>query len=114
MAEDRGFTEADWKLFNKKIAEWQEAYMEGLIGEYVELLGSDAAASERFWQLERRIREDKRDAGVSVEMRRSRMVGNIERLLVEGAITLEDLDGFSDMLKAEIVLFLKRRARAGL
>ena len=62
MAEERGFTEADWKLFRKKIVGWQEAYMEGLIGEYVELLSADSDASERFWQLERRIRKDKRGA----------------------------------------------------
>ena len=111
MAEDRGFTEADWKLFRKKIADWQEAYMEKLIGEYVELLSTGGDASERFWQLERRIRKDKRDAGVSVEMRRSRMVGNIEQLLAEGAITPEDLEGFSDTLKAEIARFLEWRER---
>ena len=32
------FTEADWKLFRKKIAGWQEAYMEKLVREYMDLL----------------------------------------------------------------------------
>ena len=40
MMQDQGFTEKDWKLFRKKIVVWQEAYMDRLNKEYVELLGS--------------------------------------------------------------------------
>lgn len=40
--------EKDWKLYRKKLPEWQEAYMERLIKEYVELLAEDKAASEKF------------------------------------------------------------------
>lgn len=48
--------------------------------------------------LDRRIREDRRSAGVVVEMRRSVLYLNLCRLLGEGVIGLEDLDGFSDDL----------------
>ncbi|MBU5360226.1 hypothetical protein KQI58_03920 [Enterococcus raffinosus] len=42
------FTEKDWKLFRNKIAGWQEAYMDRLNGEYLELLTQDSAASDKF------------------------------------------------------------------
>lgn len=90
--------ENDWKLFRSRIAGWQEAHMERLNCEYIELLSADGAASEKFWALDRRIREDRRSAGVVVEMRRSVLYENLCRLLGEGVIGLEDLDGFSDEL----------------
>lgn len=40
------FSEKDWKLFRSKIADWQEAYMEKLNGEYIELLSGEGDASE--------------------------------------------------------------------
>lgn len=49
------FTEADWKLFRSKIGEWQEAYMDKLNKEYIELLNGDKLPSEKFWELEKRI-----------------------------------------------------------
>ena len=90
--------EKDWKLFRARIAGWQEAYMESLSREYIELLRADGAASEKFWALDRRIREDRRSVGVVCEMRRSVLFENLCRLLGEGVIGFEDLDGFSDDL----------------
>ena len=55
------FSEKDWKLFRSKISDWQEAYMEKLNQEYIELLSGDGYASDKFWALEKRIREDKKD-----------------------------------------------------
>ena len=98
----QGFTEKDWKLFRKKIVDWQEAYMERLNKEYIALLSEADDASMKFWKLEERVRKDKRKAGVQVEMSRSNMIGNILSLIDEGAIGLEDLDGFSEELQAII------------
>lgn len=99
MLKDRGFTEGDWRLFRNKLPEWQEAYMDGLNREYIQLLSDSRAPSENFWELERRIREDKHRAGVCLEMRQSVMLDNIIRLLREGVITVEDINDFSDELK---------------
>ena len=89
--------ESDWKLFRKRLPGWQERYMERLIGEYMEILGGEGPASERFWALEERIREDKRRPGVVVRnVRRSTMRDEIARLVLDGAIALDDLDGFTD------------------
>lgn len=96
---ERVWTEGDWRLFRSRIGDWQEAHMERLNKSYVELLESDAKPSVKFWELEKRIREDKRDAGVIVRMSRSLLVSHMAELLHEGAISPEDLDGFSDGLR---------------
>ena len=65
------FSEKDWKLFRSKISDWQEAYMDRLNREYIKLLSGKGNASDKFWALEKRIREDKQDCGVQCEMSRS-------------------------------------------
>lgn len=97
-----GFTEADWKLFRARISGWQEAYMEKLTQEYEAILNGDGNPSDKFWQLEQRIREDKRSPGVQVEMRRFRLHFNLLLLLNDGVISLDDLNEFSDELRASL------------
>ena len=93
------FSEKDWKLFRNKISDWKEAYMEKLNKEYVALLSGKGNASDKFWKLEKRIREDKKDCGVQCEMSRSTQFYIMLSLLNEGAITFDDLEDFSDDLK---------------
>ena len=48
----------DWKLFRERLSDWQENYMKGLVKEYVDFLNDDTKhASEKFWELEKRIKE---------------------------------------------------------
>ena len=92
--------EKDWKLFRKKLPEWQEAYMERLIKEYAELLNSDKAASEKFWSLDKRIRADRQSLGVRViEERRSKLQNILTGLIIEHVISLDDLQDFSEELR---------------
>lgn len=91
--------EIDWKLFRNRLPNWQETYMGKLIDDYQRILSDTTAASERFWKLEQRIRQDKRRPGVQLEMRRSTMMQYLAALLREKVITSEDLDGFSDELR---------------
>ena len=93
------FSEKDWKLFRNKISDWKEAYMEKLNKEYVALLSGKGNASDKFWKLEKRIREDKKDCGGQCEMSRSNQFYIMLSLLNEGAITFDDLEDFSDDLK---------------
>lgn len=102
------FSEKDWKLFRKKIVGWQEAYMDKLNKEYIEILSGKGDPSDKFWKLEKRIKEDKRDCGVQCEMSRSNQFEIIMSLLHEGAITMRDLDDFSDDLKDTIRFFWER------
>ena len=97
-----GFTKKDWALFREKVADWQEAYMDKLNKKYIELLNGEGKPSEKFWALENRIRNDKRDTGVQLRMSRSNCISNIVSLLNEGAITMDDLKEFSDELKETI------------
>ena len=56
-------SKADWKLYRERVSDWQEHYMEQLIKEYVELLTSPGNASDHFWELEKRIKQDKKHPG---------------------------------------------------
>lgn len=107
MQEQR-FTKKDWKLFRNKIAGWQENYMDRLNKEYIELLSGDAAPSEKFWALDKRIKEDKRKKGVWIKINRSDLIYNIVALINEGAIGLDDLEEFSNELKETVRFMIER------
>ena len=51
-------SKSDWKLFRARIGDWQEAYMERLVKEYMDLLDGEENASDKFWKLEERIKKD--------------------------------------------------------
>ena len=89
--------------FVKKIAGWQEAYIGRLNREYIELLSRDGSEAEKFWELYRRIRRDKRNTGVQAEMRNSEILANLCRLVNEGVIGYDDLDGFSEELREDVI-----------
>ena len=105
--EERNYTEQDWKLFRSRIPGWQDAYMNKMNMEYAALLAGEGKASDKFWALEERLRRDQQSHGVIVEMRRSRLVQNMVRLLCDGVISLDDLEGFSDKLR-ETLSFMSR------
>ena len=95
--------ESDLKLFRKKLPEWQEAYMGKLNQEYAAILAGPGLASDRFWELEKRINSDKRRTGVMVVgMSRSKMYQHLVELADEGAIGPDDLDGFSEELREQM------------
>lgn len=81
--------EEDWKLFRKKVPQWQDNYMERL-------------PSERFWTLYQRMREDSTNPGVQIRMSRSKMRDNVLHLLLDGVIGLSDLEGFSPELREDM------------
>ncbi len=100
------YTEQDWKLFRTRLPGWQSAYMDRLNQEYIEILTADAEASDKFWQLEKRINVDRRKTGVEAEMRRSLLISNLYSLIREGAISVDDLEGFSGELQDHIKLMV--------
>ena len=99
--------ESDWKLFRNRLPDWQEAYMERLNNEYIALLSAPGPASEKFWRLEKRLREDESGVGVVAQMSRSYMERNIMNLLSDGVITLDDLNGFSEDLREKMAFIAK-------
>ena len=100
--------EKDWKLFRKLLPGWQEAYMERLAKEYMELLSSDMQASDKFWELDKRIKLDKRRTGVLARgVSRSNMFQLIINLIYEETISEDDLKEFSESLRENIHVWLE-------
>lgn len=99
--------EADWRLFRSRLPIWQEAYMERLNCEYIALLSGTGSASEKFWELERRMRVDKRRGGVVMRMSRGDMELNLLSLLSDGVISTAELDGFSEELREKLAFVLR-------
>lgn len=100
-------SKADWKLFREKVSCWQESYMEQLNKEYIELLSSPGKASDHFWKLEKRIRQDKKHPGVLIELRRSTAIWDIARFVGDGIITMDELTEFNEDLVDAVKLILR-------
>ena len=83
--------------------------MERLNREYIALLSGGGPASEKFWELEKRVREDKKSGGVVMCMSRANMELNILSLLSDGVISMADLDGFSEDLRGKLAFVLRDR-----
>lgn len=98
----------DWKLYREKIPGWQESYMEKLIVSYVEYLQCEEPASTKFWELEKKIKRDRKNPGVLIELNKQDMPFDLIRLIQEGVITINDLDEFSDDLKETVHFLLER------
>lgn len=101
-------TKKDWMLFRDKIGAWQESYIEKLHKEYIVLLSGDLPASSKFWELEKRLKIDKKRPGVCIELSKSNMIYDMVSLINDGVISLENLDEFSDELKESVKLLLVR------
>lgn len=101
-------SKADWKLFRERIGNWQERYMEKLSKEYVKLLTSPGNASDHFWKLEKRIKQDKKHPGVLIEMNKGEAIWDIAILVKKKVITMDDLEGFSENLIEAVKLILSR------
>jgi len=101
-------SKADWKLYRERLPEWQEHFMEELVKEYIELLNSPGNASDHFWKLEERIKNDKKNPGVLIEVRKSDALWDIAMFIKRKIITMDSLDEFSDDLKDAVKLILSR------
>ncbi|RHR08286.1 multidrug transporter [Clostridium sp. AF20-17LB] len=101
-------SKADWKLYRERVSDWQEHYMEQITKEYVELLTSPGNASDHFWALEKRIKQDKKHPGVLIELRKSIALWDIACFVRAKVITMNDLEGFSADLIDAVKLILSR------
>lgn len=101
-------SKADWKLFRERVPEWQEQYMERLTKKYIKLLSSPGNASDHFWELEKRIKNDKKHPGVILEMSKSEAIWDIAIFIKKKVISLKDLEGFSQELIDSVTEILNR------
>ena len=91
-------SKADWKLFQDRLHLWQDNYMERLIEEYVKMLQGPENASSKFWQLERKLKSDRLNPGVSLVLDKQEVINDIANMVKIGVITIADLEGFSEEL----------------
>lgn len=94
---------SDWKLFRERLPGWQEKYMEQLVKEYADYLQSDVPASTKFWEMEKRIKEDKHRPGVLLSIEKKNVDFDLMRLMKDGAIEEKDLEGFSQELIDRVI-----------
>ena len=102
------YSKSNCKLFQKKVPDWQEAYIGKLLKEYIALLESPKEPSTKFQELKERISNDVKTPGVVIVMTKKDMFFNIVDLINLGAITMADLDGFSNELIDNVEMHLKR------
>lgn len=96
----------DWNLYKAKLPIWQEEYMARLNEEYIQILKREGSPSEKFWELNKRIQKDKKNAGVIVELDRKMAIKTIVDLLNDKIITMDDLKDFSSELKDAVNFFM--------
>ncbi|MEE1101845.1 MAG: multidrug transporter [Agathobacter sp.] len=101
-------SKSDWKLFRERVVDWQEAYMERLVKEYMDLLDGAENASDKLWKLEERIKKDKKHPGVMLELSKGNMIFDIVALVKSDVIITADLADFSDELKESVDFLLSR------
>ena len=89
------FSKQDWALFRKKIPSWQEAYMDRLNREYMDILSGEGNPSDRFWLLEKRVNQDKKCCGVVIQMRKQNLAFDLAALINDGVISFADIEEFS-------------------
>lgn len=82
--------------------------MERLVKEYIDMLNGNGSASDKFWELEERIKKDKKHPGVMLELSKGNMIFDIVALINSGVITTADLEGFSDELRESVDFLLHR------
>ena len=102
------YSKSYWKLFQKKGPNWQEAYIGKMLKEYIALIESPKEPSTKFRELKERISNDVKTPGVVIVMTKKDMFFNIVDLINLGAITMADLDGFSNELIDNVEMHLKR------
>lgn len=82
--------------------------MNHLNKEYMSLLSADKKPSEKFWELEKRIKNDRHHPGVTIEVSKSDAISDILRLIRLDVITYDDLTDFSDELQQTVKMLLDR------
>ena len=60
------------------------------------------------WELEERIKKDKKHPGVMLELSKENMIFDIVALINRDVITVADLKNFSDELKEDVNYLLHR------
>lgn len=89
--------ESDWKKFNSMIVQVRESYLAEI------LKGTTRTETERFWDTFKRIKEASYILSDCLDDNsRSRMEIQIRRMLIVRMLSSEDLQCFSEELRAKL------------
>jgi len=105
--------ESDWKHFRKRVPEWRERYLSMKNKEIIATLSDEAISpTEQFWEAKKKM---DREARVLTDCLDDHSRTSMDMYLIlmhrHGLIKDEDLAGFSETLR-EDVLSASKRARA--
>lgn len=59
-------------------------------------MSGDGDPSDKFWRLDKRIKEDKRSPGVQLRLSRNDFIWDIGALINDAVISFDDLEEFSN------------------
>ena len=76
--------------------------MQRLIEEHIKMLQGPGDASSKFWQLERKLKSDRLNPGVSLVLDKQEVINDIANMVKIGVFTIADLEGFSEELINEV------------
>ena len=82
--------------------QYGKKYIKKIKKEYIDILSKNNSSAQNLWELENRIRQDKKHPGVILDLRRSTMHMNLMLLLSYEVITFDDLKEFSNELLDEL------------
>lgn len=74
------------------------------VKKYIDLLNTDDLASNKFWKLEKRIKNDCKNSGVILQLRKSTMIFDIVSMINLKVISVDDINDFSEELKNKILV----------
>lgn len=95
---------------SKKLS-WDDINNESKLCYYkkmIEIQNKIKNASDKFWELEKRIKKDKKYPGIIMEMSKSEAIWNIVYLIRLGIIEYDDLADFTDDLRLAVKMILDR------
>lgn len=79
-----------------------------LLKGYAQLLACGKDASDIFWELDQRMRRDKKSPGVQLSPSKSDLPWILAKMLQDGVINDEDLNEFSEDMISAVKLILSR------
>ena len=96
--------ESDWKAFKRVVPEIRDRYLEKVNCELITILGKNVPSpTERFWDAEERVREEKKIMGACFrDHSRSKMIMSMMLMYRYDLLTDHDLHHFSEELRDRI------------
>lgn len=102
------YSENDWVLFQQKFPVWQEAYLAKITAIYAEILSQNKSSLEKYWELEKCVKNDKKCVAVKKSLSRENLFTDIVNLIRQSTINFSDLSDFSKELQEDVKLELVR------